>query len=328
MKILKLGIIGLGYVGQIHLMNAKKLSNVSLVAVADISKKALSKAKQCGVKKTFTDYKQMLKDPEIDAVIIALPTHLHLKCAIDASEAKKHMMIEKPIAKNVEEAKEIIEAARRNNVKLMVGYPLRFNQQFQDLKRRIYDGTLGDIEIAIANYVSTGPFFHRTETHAPTPVPEWWFQKELTGGGALVDLGSHLINLLRWYFGEITDIKSHLGYRFNMDFEDKAMCLAKFESETTAIVNVGWFSQKYQLKIELLGTVDHAITQHEPANPLTTIVQMLLTGISRFYQGHIVELQHFVNCLLKDRQPTPTGEDGLRDLEAIERAYKNQIPLE
>lgn len=328
MKILKLGIIGLGYVGQIHLMNAKKLSNVSLVAVADISKKALSKAKQCGVKKTFTDYKQMLKDPEIDAVIIALPTHLHLKCAIDASEAKKHMMIEKPIAKNVEEAKEIIEAARRNNVKLMVGYPLRFNQQFQDLKRRIYDGTLGDIEIAIANYVSTGPFFHRTETHAPTPVPEWWFQKELTGGGALVDLGSHLINLLRWYFGEITDIKSHLGYRFNMDFEDKAMCLAKFESETTAIVNVGWFSQKYQLKIELLGTVDHAITRHEPANPLTTIVQMLLTGISRFYQGHIVELQHFVNCLLKDRQPTPTGEDGLRDLEAIERAYKNQIPLE
>ncbi|MEM1542499.1 MAG: Gfo/Idh/MocA family oxidoreductase [Candidatus Bathyarchaeia archaeon] len=328
MKILKLGIIGLGYAGQIHLMNAKRLGNASLVAVADISKKALSRAKRYRVRKTFTDYKQMLKDPEIDAVIIALPTHLHLKSAIDAAEAKKHMMIEKPIARNVEEAKEIIEAARRNNVKLMVGYPLRFNQQFQDLKRRIYDGTLGDIEIAIANYISTGPFFHRTETHAPTPVPEWWFQKDLTGGGALIDLGSHLINLLRWYFGEITNIKSYLGYRFNMDFEDKAICLAKFESETTAIVNVGWFSQKYQLKIELLGTMDHVIARHEPANPLTTIVQILLTGISQFHQGHIVELQHFVNCLLRDSQPTPTGEDGLRDLEAIERAYKNQIPLE
>ncbi|MEM3828267.1 MAG: Gfo/Idh/MocA family oxidoreductase, partial [Conexivisphaerales archaeon] len=254
----------------------------------------------------------MLKDPEIDAVIIALPTHLHLKCAIDAAEAKKHIMLEKPIARNTKEAKEILKAARKNDVKLMMGYPLRFNQQFQTLKRKIHDGTLGDIEIAIANYISTGPFFHRAEAHAPTPVPEWWFHKELTGGGALIDLGSHLINLLRWYFGEITDIKSHLGYRFNMDFEDKATCLAKFENRTTAIINVGWFLQGYQLKIELIGTVDHITAQHKPSNPLSTIIQMLTTGTSQFYQGHKAELQHFINCLIQERTPSPSGEDGLK----------------
>jgi len=327
MKILKLGIIGLGHVGQIHLQHAKRLDNARVIAVADLSKKALSRAKSYGVKKAFTDYTQLLKDPEIDAVIIALPTHLHLKCAIDAAEAKKHIMLEKPIARNTEEAKEILKAARKNDVKLMIGYPLRFNQQFQTIKRKILDGTLGDIEIAIANYISTGPFFHRAEAHAPIPVPEWWFHKELTGGGALIDLGSHLINLLRWYFGEITDIKSHLGYRFNMDFEDKATCLAKFENRITAIINVGWFLQGYQLKIELIGTVDHITAQHKPSNPLFTAMQMLTMGTSQFYQGHKAELQHFINCLIQERTPSPSGEDGLKDLIAIEQAYKNQIHL-
>ncbi|MEM3551630.1 MAG: Gfo/Idh/MocA family oxidoreductase [Candidatus Bathyarchaeia archaeon] len=325
MKIVKLGIIGLGYVGQIHLRHAKRLNNACLIAVADLSRRALNMARQYGVRKAFTDYSQLLKDPEIDAVIIALPTHLHLKCAIAAAEAKKHIMLEKPIARNTREAKEILSATLKNGVKLMMGYPLRFNQQFQNLKRKIHDGTLGDVEIAVANYISTGPFFHRAETHAPIPIPEWWFNKELTGGGALIDLGSHIINLLRWYFGEITDIKSHLGYRFNMGFEDKAICMAKFENGTTAIINVGWFLQGYQLKIELIGTVNYATVQHQPSNPISTVIQILTTGTSKFYQGHKVELQHFVNCLIEDRQPTPTGEDGLKDLEAIQQAYKNQI---
>ncbi|MEM5867694.1 MAG: Gfo/Idh/MocA family oxidoreductase [Candidatus Aenigmatarchaeota archaeon] len=326
-KILKLGIIGLGYVGQIHLQHAIRLNNARVIAVADLSKKTLSKAKRYGIQKTFIDYNQMLKDPEIDAVIIALPTHLHLKCAVDAAEAKKHIMLEKPMARNIEEAKEILKTARKNDVKLMIGYPLRFNQQFQNLKRKINDGTLGDIEIAIANYISTGPFFHRAEAHTPIPVPEWWFKKELTGGGALIDLGSHLINLLRWYFGEITDIKSHLGFRFNMDFEDKAICLAKFENRTTAIINVGWFLQGYQLKIELIGTVDHITVQHKPSNPLSTIIQILTTGTSKFYDSHKVELQHFINCLIQDKIPSPSGEDGLKDLEAIAKAYRNQVLL-
>jgi len=327
MKNIGLGIIGLGYVGQIHLRHAQKLANAHVIAVADLSKKALKKAKNNGIKNTFTSYEEMLKLPELDAVIIALPTHLHLKCVRDAAEAKKHIFLEKPMARNTQEAKEILSIVQKNNIKLMIGYPLRFDQQFQELKRKIYDGTLGDIEIAIANYISSGPFFHRAEAHAPVPVPEWWFNKGLTGGGALIDLGSHIINLLRWYFGEITDIKSHLSYRFNMSFEDKAICLTKFQNGTTAIISVGWFLQGYQLKIELIGTVNHITVQHKPSNPLSTTIQMLTTGTSQFYHAHKAELQYFVDSLIKDKQPTPTGEDGLKDLEAIEKAYKNQIIL-
>jgi predicted dehydrogenase len=132
---------------------------------------------------------------------------------------------------------------------------------------------------------------------------------------------------LRWYFGEITEIKSHLGYRFNMPFEDSAICLAKFENNTKAIITVGWFSQDYQLNIQLYGTVKTIQSQHKPLNKLLAAIQMLTIGSPKFYKAHKTELQHFVNCLIKDKKPTPTGEDGLKDLETIEKAYKNQISL-
>ena len=328
MKKVGLGIIGLGYIGKVHLRHSLKLANTHLIAVSDLSKKALKKARKTGVKKTFRNYEELLKDPDINSVIIALPTHLHLKCAKQAAEAGKHIFLEKPIARNVEEAREIISATRRNSVKLMVGYPLRFNTTFQNLKEKIKNGVLGDVEVANATYISSGPFFHRTEAYAPTPVPEWWFKKELTGGGVLIDLGCHIINLLRWYFGEIIDIKSHLGHRFNMDLEDNAICLAKFESGTMGVINVGWFSQEYQLKVELLGSVKHASAQHLPSNPLFTAAQMLTGGTSKFYWPHLAELQYFVKCLIHDLDPSPSGEDALKDLEAISLAYKNQIRLD
>jgi len=327
MKRIGLGIIGLGYIGKVHLRHSLRLANVNLVAVSDISKRALKNARESGVKKTYTDYEQLLKDSEIDGVIIALPTHLHLQCAEKAAEEKKHIFLEKPIARNVKESQEIVSAAEKNSVKLMVGYPLRFNPTFRNIKDEIQSGTLGDVEIAHAVNISSGPFFHREQDYAPTPVPDWWFNKELTGGGVLIDLGSHMINLLRWYFGEIIDIKSHLGYRFNLDFEDSATCLAKFESGTLGIINVGWFSQASDVQVELFGTVQNTKTQHHAPNPLLTATQMLTMGRSKFFEPHLTELQHFVNCITQDLAPSSTGRDGLRDLEAISSAYKNQIQL-
>lgn len=327
MKSINLGIIGLGYVGTTHLHHSLKLTNAHLVAVADLSKKALAHAKDAGVKKTYTNYKDLLQDPEIDAVIIALPTHLHLQCAKDAAEAKKQIFLEKPIARNVEEAKQIVLASRRNSVKLMVGYPLRFLKDFQVLRQQIRTGVFGEIEVAHATYVSSGPFFHRAEGYAPVSVPEWWFNKELTGGGVLVDLGSHIINLVRWYFGEIIDIKSNLGYRFNMDLEDSAICIAKFESGVRAVITLGWFSQKNNLELKLFGTVDHAGVQQRVQSRLKSAIQMLTVGTSKFFQPHFAELQYFAKCLSEDISPSPTGEDALKDLEAISLAYQNQIRL-
>jgi xylose dehydrogenase (NAD/NADP) len=193
------------------------------------------------------------------------------------------------------------------------------------LKEQIRSGTLGDVEVAYATFVDSGPFKHRTQDYAPSPVPEWWFNKELTGGGALVDLGSHMINLLRWYFGEITDIKGCVGYRFNMDFEDRATCLTRFETGTLAVINVGWFSQVRQQKVELFGTVKHAMANDVPPPRVSAAIQMLTMGTTVFWRPYVDELQYFVNCILCDKHPCPTGNDGLKDIEAIELAYENPI---
>ena len=327
-RTVKLGIIGLGYIGQIHLRNCLKIPNAEVLAVADVSTKALKKAKKDGVKKTFNSYSELLKDSEVEAVIIGLPTHLHLQCSREAAEAGKDIFLEKPMGRNVEEAKEIILAVQRNSVKLMMGYPMRFNEKFGVVKEKIEKGLIGDVESAHATYISTGPFFHRAEGYAPVPVPDWWFNKELTGGGVLVDMGSHIINLMRWYFGEITDIKGLFGHRFNMDFEDSAMCLAKFDSGTVALINVGWFSQGYTCRLDFFGSVKSESAQHSPQNKLVAGIQMLTTGKMQFYQGHFDELRYFLNCIINDLPPSSSGQDGLKDLEAISLAYKNQISLQ
>jgi predicted dehydrogenase len=213
MKTVNLGIVGLGAIGQLHLKHGLKLGNAQVVAVADTAKSALERAKQLGVKSTYTDYTEMFKDPQVDAVLISLPTHLHLKCAVQAAEAKKDIFLEKPIAVTVDEAKEVISAAQRNSVKLMLGYPMRFNKHFQQLKQDMDNGLIGDVENCHATYICAGPFVSRSDGYGPSPFPDWWFNPQLTGGGVLVDLGCHIINLLRMLFGEVVDIKGQFGYR-------------------------------------------------------------------------------------------------------------------
>jgi predicted dehydrogenase len=327
MRTKKLGLIGAGGIGQIHLKHGLMLAGAEVAAVADTAKSALDKAKALGVKNTYTDYAELLKDPQIDAVLIALPTHLHLKCARQAAEAKKDIFLEKPIAVTVEDAKEVITAAQRSSVKLMLGYPMRFNRHFLKLKADMADGLIGDAENVHATYVCAGPFVHRADGHSPAPVPDWWFNTQLAGGGVLTDLGCHIINLLRMLFGEIVDIKGQFGYRYGMDFEDSAMCLARFTSGSLAAINVGWYSQEYLLRLDVLGSVRNVSIEHMPPRTMTAAYQMLTKGISAFNQPHFDELQYFINCLHNDQDPSPTGLDGLRDLEAISKAYKNRITL-
>jgi len=323
-KKINLGIIGLGFIGKVHLRNCLSLKSANVVAVADVSKKALKYARELGVKRLFTDYHELLKQPDVDAVVISLPTYLHAPCAISAAEEGKHIFLEKPLARNPREGKDILSAVKKYDVKLMVGYPLRFTPEFVNLKRRMEDGTLGDIQTAYAVNIGAGPFFHRAESATPRPVPEWWLNKELTGGGALMDLGTHMINLTRWYFGEVINIKALLGYRFNLNVEDYATCLVGFESGTTAIINVGWFSQEAAIGIALHGTVDHAIFFQHSQNKVTTAINLILGKTPKFFVPYLREISHFVDSMREDIQPMPSSDDALKDLEVIAKAYASR----
>jgi len=325
MKKVKLGVIGLGFIGKVHLRNCLRLKSARVVAAADISKMALEYARNFGVKQLYTDYHELLKLKDVDAVIISLPTHLHAECAICAVEEGKHVFLEKPLARDPREGEKIISAMNKNCAKLMVGYPLRFVPEFIDLKKKIDSGSLGDVQIAQAVNIGAGPFLHRLESTVPCPIPEWWFDKDLAGGGALLDLGSHMINLMRWYFGEIRAIKAYLGYRFNLNVEDHAFCIADFNSGVKASINVGWFSQRTAIGIELYGTMDHFNCFLQPQSKVMTAVSLILNKLPKFFKPYLAELKQFVSCLCNDRIPSLSVYEALEDLKVIAQAYESRI---
>lgn len=317
---LGLGVIGLGQIGRIHLYNALHSKDIRFVAVADKEKKSQLLAKKMGAKVVCADYEELLKDSRIDCTVISLPNFLHAEAAISAAEHGKHILIEKPLARNSIEGESILSAVERNGVKLMIGYPLRFSPIFVNIKRELEAGRLGDVQIAVANHISSGPFSHRFEESIPKAVPSWWFDKNLVGGGVLLDIGCHMINLLRWYFGKVSQIQSHLGYRLNMDFEDYAICIMEFQNKTIATLNMGWFARSPQISVNLYGTVNNLSGVSQTRTLLSYVKKILKRTTSSEFRR---ELEHFVYCAKSDIDPSPSGAEGLEDLRIISAAYNN-----
>ena len=322
MNAVRLGLIGLGEMGKKHFINCLHSEQIRLIAVSDLSKKALLLAKKSGIKNVYRDYVQLLENKDVEAVVISLPTFLHREAALKAAEYGKHVMVEKPLARDSTEAEDIVFSARKSGIKLMVGYPIRYDPVFASLKQRLEDGKLGDVQIAVASFISMGPFSPRGEDAVPTPVPSWWFDKNLTGGGALLDLGCHMVNLLRWYFGDIAAVQTYLGHRFNLDFEDYALCYLHFKGGTKATINVGWFARYHRIQVDLYGTVMQGIATSKVSHVSDYLKKLVSVDKST---GFYKELEYFANCVRTDTDPMTSGEDGLQDIKIISEAYKNSI---
>jgi len=330
MKKISLGLIGLGHMGKLHLYNSLRIRNAKLVAVADASKNALNLVRNVGVNKVYRDYNLLLESPEIDAVIITLPTFLHYECVKKAAAEGKDIFLEKPLAIKIAEGEEMLACAKHNDIKMMVGYHLRFVAAFQKLKNDIESGSIGDVQVAIATFVGPGPFYHRRRKGEPAPVPNWYFDKNLFGG-AMLDTGSHIVDLLRWYFGDVSGAKTYVGHRFHMDFEDHVASILRFKNGTIAMVNVGWFSEEMQVKIELYGTVAHRCTSYSPSASIEFLKDTIMRKIHRkpilpiAYEPYFKELQYFVNCVSTNTSPQPSGEEALRDMKTVFRIHKSRF---
>ena len=124
MKEVNLGIIGLGYKGKTHLQNALQLEGTRVIGVADTSEQALSYAKKIGVRNVYKNYEDLVKNNQLDAVVISLPNFLHLESAIKAAEAGKDILMEKPLARNVKEGEKILSSVENNGVRLMITLPV------------------------------------------------------------------------------------------------------------------------------------------------------------------------------------------------------------
>jgi predicted dehydrogenase len=324
LKNTNLGIIGLGNEGKLMLRSSLRLKGATIGAVADLSSRARSFAKDSGVKNVYEKYEDLLKNEKIDGVIISLPNFLHQEAAVTSAEYGKHILLEKPIARNVEEGERILSAVKKNSVKMMIGYDMRFDPLLRSIHDQIAEGFFGEVQIAEATNISGGPFSPRSDSAGPVKVPSWWLDKELVGGGALLDLGSHLIDLLIWYFGEADSVDSYLKYMFRTELEDVATCIIKFKNGPVATVKAGWFSKGFIESLQLCGTAKHTLLQLAPDTTFGTIRK----GIAKKFgfakdNAYNLELQHFVSCIERDEQPQPSGEEGLRSLQVISTAYKH-----
>ncbi len=191
-KILKIGIIGCGGIAKgKHMPSLAKVEGVEMVAFCDIIPERAEAAKEkygTADAKTYVDYKELLKDESIDVVHVCTPNRSHSFITVDALEAGKHVMCEKPMAINSEEAKKMLDAAKRTGKKLSIGYQNRFRDDSLYLKQEAEDGTFGDVYYAKATAIRR------------RAVPTWgvFLDEYEQGGGPLIDIGTHALDLTLW----------------------------------------------------------------------------------------------------------------------------------
>lgn len=339
---IKVGVVGLGRMGMLHLMDCMKIDDVKVVAVADSSKKALKKAKSLGVKRLYSDYHELFRDAsEIDAVVIALPNFLHFESVQLALEAGLNVFVEKPMARNVQECREIVRLVEKSGRKFMVGHVMRFEDGIRKMKEKADKGFIGSLEVVTAEEVINGPFSH---PRVPAPIADWWFDPAKSGGGALIDIGYHLIDLFRFFVGEDCDvIFSSLEHKFNLPVEDSAIVvLCSSPSSVRGIINVGWYQKtvypQFDFHLVLHGNAGYlSADDFRPSNLYLHAIKEGTKNLLRrfsgrkikplsytyYYESFYDELSHFFDCIKNDSPPAVSAIDGLKTIELIEQAYAN-----
>jgi len=341
----RVGIIGLGRMGMLHLMSCRKIDGVSVVAAADSSKRALKKAETLGVKKLYTDYHELLgKHSELDAVVLSLPNFMHFESIRLALEAGLNVFTEKPMATTVDECKEIARLVDRAGRKFMVGHCMRFLPAVEHMRKKIEEGSIGKLEVATIEEIINGPFAHPRN---PSPVSDWWFDPKKSGGGALLDVGYHMIDLYRFLAGNAKVVFAALDHKFNLPIEDGAIVMLQSqESSTKGIINIGWYEKtifpQYDFHVTLHGSsgfissddlVPRSLYRHAAKEGIKNILGRIIRRKIRplaytyYYEQYYKEMVEFLNCVENDSSPSVTALDGLRTVELIDAAYKFQGSL-
>ncbi|QUH28875.1 Gfo/Idh/MocA family oxidoreductase [Vallitalea guaymasensis] len=346
---LKAGIIGCGGIANgKHMPSIKKVDQIEMVAFCDIiEERAVEASKKFGTEnaKHYTDYKKMLSDNNLDVVYVCTPNREHSFITIDALEAGCHVMCEKPMAKTVKEAEEMLEAAKRTGKKLTIGYQNRFRADSQYLKKSCERGDLGDVYFAKA---------HAIRRRA---VPTWgvFLNEEEQGGGPLIDIGTHALDLTLWCMdnykpkrvvgttykklGDQKDTGNAWGDWKQDEFtvEDSAFGFVTMENGATIILESSWALNTLETgeaKTTLCGTKAGAdmkdglrINGADLGKLYVKKPGLSADGVD-FYEGDSnnpaeVEAQSFVDCIINDTEPVVKPEQALVVTKILEAIYKS-----
>lgn len=321
-----IGIIGLGGIAQVvHLPILKKLPNVNIAGVAEINKNRLNTvAAKYNIEKKYLDYNDLLKDESIDAVIIATPTNTHHQVALQSLRSGKHLLIEKPIARNYTEAKEIIDVADKMNLKVMVGMNLRFRPDAMLLKSLINSGELGQIF-----YIRCGWIRKQSSDES------WFLKREKAGGGVIMDLGIVLLDLAIWLmdYRKIKSVSVQKYYTETKTVEDSAVGLIRLEGESVINFEVSWSLHSDKNSFNLAAYGKNGTAHLNPLTAYRRVGSMHIdfspssgrTDKNMFKKSYENELKHFVTSI-SGGESAPlisAANEALSRMKLLEAIYKS-----
>ncbi|MBC8465531.1 Gfo/Idh/MocA family oxidoreductase [bacterium] len=321
----RVGVIGAGGITQVsHIPNLSSVEAVDLVAVCDSEvARAVSIADRFGVSEWYDDPEVMLKKSDLDCVVIATPTITHLPLCQMALEREVDVMVEKPFARNSDEAKRIIHFAEKNEKLLMVGMNHRFREDVAFLKEIINTGDLGEYFMVRSGWLKRLGVWGR---------PYWFMDPTLAGGGVLIDLGLQMIDLVLYLLDQRTVVEGTCGLSnkmLDLEVEDTASIFLRFDDDTTLLLEVSWANCE---------TDDKAYTFISGAqgsaslNPLrinsrwgdrvmTETAPVLADGVELYRQSFRTEIIHFIDCVQNRREPLSSGRDALASIEIVDKLY-------
>jgi predicted dehydrogenase len=320
----KIGVIGLGGVAQlVHLPNLSKLTNAELTAVCEVNKSRLiTIAEKFNVKERYSNYNDMLEKSEMDAVIIATPTSTHADIAVDCLEAGKDILVEKPLARTYQEAKRIVDAAKKNKRKLMVGMNLRYRPDTMLLRSFINSNEIGE------------PFYVKCGWIRKQSSGEKWFtKKEESGGGVIIDLGIHLLDLALWLleYPEIASVSTQNFYHYTKNVEDTSISCIKCKNSAVINLEVSWSLpvEKDHFFLDVFGTKGsfssnpfrlYKKVQNDYVNLTPTQVD---NPTVLFKKSYLNELKSFVGAIKGLNPVFSPGEEALQRMRILEAMYES-----
>ena len=323
MKKLKVAIIGTGYIADYHARGLQSLPEVEIAFSVDTNPEAAQKfAAKYNIKETITDPLSIANRDDLDAVIIGIPNKFHAPYALEFIKNGKDVFLEKPMAMNASEGKDLIHAIDVSGQVLMVGHMWRFDEEVNDLKRVVDSGKLGKI------IKTKGYGIHENWG------PEGWFaQKALSGGGALIDMGVHAIDTVRYLLGDPDPISvyAEIGtYYGDYDVDDSGILIINWDNGTTSIIESGWWHPHMdgpEAATRLFGTKAYAslfptFVKSKDGEELEDFRTPIPPKTDHCDQTiYTKQMEHFVDCIRTRKQPSPGLIEGQAVLNIVDAAY-------
>lgn len=333
---LRVGVIGLG-MGQGHVNGFREHPGVEVVAAADVNEQRLQSAgERLKVPALYTSAEEMLRKEALDIVSVATPNKYHKPLTLLALKAGCHVLCEKPMAMNAAEAREMLLAARKARKRLMINFSFRFTPQSWALKKEVENGLLGKV------------YFARTVWMRRRGMPGfggWFGQKALAGGGPLIDLGVHRLDLALWLMGHPKPVwvmgttGNHIAApiaareKKAFDVEDFAAGHVKFEDGSTLEIEASWagnIKENDLMETRILGSKG-GLVQRNVGEGYEFDAEMYFerNGVQCDMKPHTpvpgvrCSMYHFADSILSGKPNIATGEEGLIVMQLLDAIYES-----